>query len=289
MRTKRRFFRTFLRAAHSLSAKILQAPRKASLLLGPALGILAVTPAVLLPALPAAAAGPDYRTHLAGVTPFADPRQRVSTAHPPWSAIGRVQTELGARCTGFLISPVLVETAAHCLWLAKPARFVQPGSVHFLRAYSGNTFMAHARVVRFIVPPGYMPDKESQSAGLDHATLVLNHPVARPDEVFPVSTKPEEIHPDMPVVLGGYEQNMPDVITADLHCHLTGLTHDGGGNLLFSHDCAGTHGSSGAPLLTQDSSGWHVLGVQVLASSAHAGGQAVPLLNSPGGTSADQP
>nr|WP_243444450.1 hypothetical protein [Acetobacter persici] len=94
--------------------------------MGPALGILAVTLAALLPALPASAAGPDYRTHLAGVTPFADPRQRVSATHPPWSAIGRVQTELGARCTGFLISRVLVETAAHCLWLAKPARFVQP-------------------------------------------------------------------------------------------------------------------------------------------------------------------
>ncbi|WP_231874729.1 trypsin-like serine peptidase [Acetobacter cerevisiae] len=242
---------------------------------------------LLLPPLPAYAEGPDYRTHLAGVTPFADPRQRVSTTQAPWSAIGRVQTELGSRCTGFLISPVLVETAAHCLWLTQPQRFVQPSSVHFLRAYSGDKFTAHARVVRFIVPPGYAPMKESLSAGLDHATLVLDHPVARPDEAFHVSTTPDDIKPGMAVVLGGYEQNMPDVITADLHCHMTGLTHDRSGNPLFSHDCAGTHGSSGAPLLYQDASGWHVLGVQVLASSAHAGGQAVPLLNSPGGTSED--
>lgn len=230
---------------------------------------------------PASAVGPDYRTHLAGVTPFADPRQRVSTARPPWSAIGRVQTELGSRCTGFLISPVLVETAAHCLWLAHPQRFIQPGSVHFLRAYSGDSFTAHARVVRFIVPPDYSPNREAQSAGLDHATLVLDHPVARPDEVFHITTTPEDIKPGMAVMLGGYEQNMPDVITADLHCHMTGLTQDGTGNLLLSHDCAGTHGSSGAPLLYQNASGWHVLGVQVLANTAHAGGKAVPLLALP--------
>lgn len=244
---------------------------------------------LLASALPAFAAGPDYRTHLPGVTAFADPRQRVSTAHPPWSAIGRVQTELGARCTGFLISPVLVETAAHCLWLTKPQHFVQPGSIHFLRAYSGNTFTAHARVLRFIIPPGYTPNEESLSAGLDHATLVLDHPIARPDEVFPVSTTPEDIRPGMSVVLGGYEQNLPDIITADLHCHLTGVTQDRGDHPLLTHDCAGTHGSSGAPLLYHDAAGWHVLGVQVLASNAHAGGQAVPLLNSRYGISEIQP
>ncbi|MCX2560011.1 trypsin-like serine protease [Acetobacter farinalis] len=242
---------------------------------------LAAGVGLTLPPHPAAAVGPDYRTHLAGVTPFADPRQRVSTARPPWSAIGRVQTELGSRCTGFLISPVLVETAAHCLWLAHPQRFIQPGSVHFLRAYSGDSFTAHARVVRFIVPPDYSPNRETQSAGLDHATLVLDHPVARPDEVFHITTTPEDIKPGMAAILGGYEQNMPDVITADLHCHMTGLTQDGTGNLLLSHDCAGTHGSSGAPLLYQNASGWHVLGVQVLANTAHAGGKAVPLLALP--------
>ncbi|WP_086652717.1 serine protease [Acetobacter malorum] len=280
MSTKPQNFISALRAVCFQTARTLKAELGASVTAGAAL-------ALLLQTLPAHAEGPAYRTHLAGVTPFADPRQRVPTTQAPWSAIGRVQTELGSRCTGFLISPVLVETAAHCLWLTQPHRFVQPTSVHFLRAYSGDKFTAHARVVRFIVPPGYKPNQESESAGFDHATLVLDHPIARPDEVFHISTTPDDIKPDMPVVLGGYEQNMPDVITADLHCHMTGLTRDRGGNLLFSHDCAGTHGSSGAPLLYQDASGWHVLGVQVLASSAHAGGQAVPLLNSRSGTSED--
>ncbi|MDN7350430.1 trypsin-like serine peptidase [Acetobacter senegalensis] len=236
---------------------------------------------LLGPSLSAAhAEGPAYRTHLAGVGPE-DPRQRVDTTQMPWSAIGRVQTELGSRCTGFLISPVLVETAAHCLWLSPTARFIRPTSVHFLRAYSGDHYIAHARVVRVMIPPGYTTAEEARTAGLDHATLVLDHPVAKPDDVFHVTAGPADIAPGTPIMLGGYEQNQPDIITADLACHITGLSQDLDGHTLFTHDCAGTHGSSGAPVLTQTQGGWQVLGVQVQASTQQAGGRAVPLLNSP--------
>ncbi|WP_231873690.1 trypsin-like serine peptidase [Acetobacter tropicalis] len=226
------------------------------------------------------AEGPAYRTHLPGVG-TEDPRQRVDTGQMPWSAIGRVQTELGSRCTGFLISPVLVETAAHCLWLSPTERFIRPSSVHFLLAYSGDHYTAHARVVRVMIPPGYTTAEEARTAGQDHATLVLDHPIARPENVFHVTAGPADIMPGTPVLLGGYEQNQPNIITADLNCHITGLSQDLSGHTLFTHDCAGTHGSSGAPVLTKTQDGWQVLGVQVQASTQQAGGRAVPLLNSP--------
>ncbi|WP_240554564.1 trypsin-like serine peptidase [Acetobacter cibinongensis] len=229
------------------------------------------------PAPSSHAQGPAYRDHLAGVGPQ-DPRQKVDTRQMPWAAIGRVQTELGSRCTGFLLSPVVVQTAAHCLWLSATHRFVQPESVHFLLAYSGGHYSAHARVTHFVIPPGYTTAQESQMAGLDHATLILDRPVAKPDAVFHVTATPQDVTPGTPVSLGGYEQNQPDIITADTHCHLIGTTQDGQGNLLLAHDCAGTHGSSGAPLLRQNADGWQVIGVQVLARTAGAGGDAVPLL-----------
>lgn len=223
------------------------------------------------------AQGPAYREYLAGVGPQ-DPRQKVDTRQMPWAAIGRVQTELGSRCTGFLLSPVVVQTAAHCLWLSATHRFVQPESVHFLLAYSGGHYSAHARVTHFVIPPGYTTAQENQLAGLDHATLILDHPVAKPDAVFHVTATLQDVTPGTSVSLGGYEQNQPDIITADTHCHLTGTTQDGQGNLLLTHDCAGTHGSSGAPLLRQNATGWQVVGVQALAHTAGAGGDAVPLL-----------
>ncbi|AOW45768.1 peptidase S1 [Acetobacter ascendens] len=226
----------------------------------------------------ALAEGPAYRTHLAGVG-LHDPRQRVDATQPPWSAVGRVQTELGSRCTGFLIAPNVVETAGHCLWLSHVRGFVQPESVHFLRAYTGDHYMAHARAVQIIIPPSYRTDQENNSGGLDHATLILDHAIAKPGEVFHINTPQQALTPGMPVVLGGYEQNQPDIITADQNCHFLSITQDGGGNPMLVHNCAGTHGSSGAPLLFHDQVGWHVIGVQVQAFTNGAGGRAVPLLS----------
>ena len=34
----------------------------------------------------------------------------------PWRGLLRVQTELGGRCTGFLVAPAVAVTAAHCLF-----------------------------------------------------------------------------------------------------------------------------------------------------------------------------
>ena len=44
-----------------------------------------------------------------------DPRQPVDARQAPWRSLGRVQTELGTRCTGVLVGLTRVLTAAHCL------------------------------------------------------------------------------------------------------------------------------------------------------------------------------
>ena len=72
---------------------------------------------------------------LPGIGP-GDDRVQVDPAEPPWRALGRVQTELGSRCTGFLVAPRAVLTAAHCLYRPGPHSFVQPHSVHFLLGYN---------------------------------------------------------------------------------------------------------------------------------------------------------
>src|SRR6478672_11698631 len=62
----------------------------------------------------------------------ADPRHRVDLAQAPWQALGRVQLEIGGRCTGALIAPRLELTAAHCLVNGRTRSMVQPGMVHFM-------------------------------------------------------------------------------------------------------------------------------------------------------------
>ena len=204
-----------------------------------------------------------------------DHRQAVDMASLPWSAIGRVQTELGSRCTGFLVAPTVVETAAHCLFLPKTGRYIQPHDVHFLRAYSKGQYAAHARAIRLLVPPEYDPRNESRTAAFDRATLFLEAPVATMKDVLAVSDRLPS--PGTDVVLGGYEQDFSEIVRSDMGCRTGALMVDGGGKPLVTHDCSATRGSSGAPLLSFQDGRWTALGVQVLANYG-VGGAAAPLL-----------
>ncbi|MBV1836319.1 trypsin-like serine protease [Acetobacter estunensis] len=205
-----------------------------------------------------------------------DARQSVDMSQLPWSAIGRVQTELGGRCTGFLIAPNVVETAAHCLFIARTGHFIRPHDVHFLRAYDRGHYAAHARAIRFLVPPEYDPRREAATAAFDRATLFLEAPVATRAQTLPVAQNLPV--PGSAVVLGGYEQDFSEVVRSDLNCQILGINRTTNGHVLIDHDCDATRGSSGAPLLGRQNGGWTVFGVQALANYGR-GGAAVPLID----------
>ena len=57
--------------------------------------------------------------------------------------------------------------------------------------------------------------------------------------------------PGTAVTVGGYAQDNPNVITADLGCHVVGYVADKKGRRMIHHDCKATHGVSGAPMLAK--------------------------------------
>ena len=203
-----------------------------------------------------------------------DPRQRVNQAEAPWRALGRVQTELGGRCTGVLVAPDRVLTAAHCLVAPRSGRFVQPGSVHFLLGYDRGEWAARARVTAFAIGAGYEPDRGP--AGADWAVLTLDRRIGTPDRILPLLRQAPP--PRTAVMLGGYQQDRPEVVMADTACRVIGLQRHASGHQTLVHDCAGTRGASGAPLLarTADGRGWGVVGVLSSVSADIALGHAVP-------------
>ncbi|MGG5812099.1 trypsin-like serine peptidase [Falsiroseomonas sp. CW058] len=224
-----------------------------------------------------AAAAQETRQHQRGVllpgVGAADPRQPVDRDALPWRALARVQTELGGRCTGVMVGPARVLTAAHCLVAPRSGRYVQPRSVHVLLGYDRGEWVARARVASFVAAPGYVPGRGP--AGADWALLTLDAAIAPPDRILPLLR--DAPPPRTPVMLGGYQQDRPEVLTADSDCRLLGLQRHAGDVRTLVHDCAGTRGSSGAPLLARGPDGrWAVIGVQAAVDADIALGHAAP-------------
>jgi protease YdgD len=77
-----------------------------------------------------------------------DRRVAVDPGQPPWDAIAKVQTNIGTRCTGALIAPGNVLTAAHCLYNRRTRALLQAG---------------HVRSAESCEPPGRVPPMKGTS------------------------------------------------------------------------------------------------------------------------------
>src|SRR5579875_2244966 len=142
---------------------------------------------------------------MASAAGAASRREPVDMTQPPWRSLGRVQTELGARCTGFLVAPRLAMTAAHCLFIRRTGTYIQPSDVHFLWRYDRGSYAGAARVVRFIVPARYDPKRESQTIGLVRAELMAATDLGSPAAFARIATRLPAM--GAAAALGGYNRD----------------------------------------------------------------------------------
>jgi protease YdgD len=208
------------------------------------------------------AAGLALGIFAAASTHAADRRVRVDPNEPPWNAVAKVQTNIGEHCSGVLIAPSVVLTAAHCLYNPRTRALLRPISLHVLFGYQRADYRWHREVARITVGPGFDGAKR-QPQPEDWARLDLSEPVPMP----PLAVATGIASAGMAVALAGYNQDRAQLLIADLACHVLRVGALPGGARFLAHDCAATRGTSGAPLLTKNER-WAVLGINIAAGKA---------------------
>lgn len=194
-----------------------------------------------------------------------DRRAPVDARTPPWNALGRVQSQVTGRCTGVLVAPDLVLTAAHCL-VTRAGGLARPESLRFLLGYRLGEYAALGQVASVRVAPGFDAARRGPVEA-DWALLRL----AAPLPVAPLPLWDAPVPPGARLMLAGYQQDRPEVLLANMDCALLGRE-----GALLRHGCAATRGASGAPLLLVLPDGRvAVAGVAAVAVRQAAGGVAV--------------
>lgn len=187
-----------------------------------------------------------------------------------WEAVGRLDIGGTAFCTGALIAPRLVLTAAHCLYDGNTGDRIDHSEVEFLAGWRNGRAGAYRKIRRAVVHPDYFYAGEISSERVrnDLALLELEQPI-RNTTIKPFGTAARPAPGDSVGVVS-YAHDRSEAPSLQDVCEVLAQQE---GVLVTS--CTVDFGASGAPIFTFLNGEAHI--VSVVSAKAEVEGQHVSL------------
>ncbi len=164
-----------------------------------------------------------------------------------WQGVGRINMRGAGFCTGAMIAPDLVLTAAHCMYNPRTDTLLKPSDIEFLAGWRSGRAGAQRKARRFVVHKNYAPGRDVKIDKVfnDIAIIQLELPITgnfiKAFEYF------QEPHIGDDVKVVSYAQDRSEAPSIEEPCQV--IATDPRALILT---CNVDYGASGSPIFIMD-------------------------------------